>query len=142
MKSFATLIFAPPTTSAARSAFEEAAVLARMQREPEQLARAALGFGSGPAGFEVAQFDRAQVALLREALDALQGETPLRAWLLARLSVAAGLGASDGDRRAHAEQAIGLVRDAGQPAALAYALSAVLLVGLSLFPAKQSPEAH
>ena len=109
---------------AARSAFEEAAVLARMQREPEQLARAALGFGSGPAGFEVAQFDRAQVALLREALDALQGETPLRAWLLARLSVAAGLGALDGDRRAHAEQAIGLVRDAGQPAALAYALSA------------------
>jgi hypothetical protein len=111
--------------SSARTAFEEAAALARTHRWPEQLARAALGLGTGSTGFEVAQFDDTQLALLEEALDGLdEDNATLRAWLLARLSVAAGLGASDPNRRERAEHAIEMVRHADEPAALAYALSA------------------
>jgi tetratricopeptide (TPR) repeat protein len=111
--------------ASARAAFTEGAVLAREQGRPEQLARAALGLGAGPSGFEVAQFDDAQVALLEDALEAIgDSDSTLRAWLLARLSVAAGLGGSGPERRVRAERAIAMVRDAGEPAALAYALSA------------------
>lgn len=112
--------------AAAREAFEEAAASARERGRADQLARAALGLGSGSAGFEVAPFDAVQIALLEEALDALgDADRVLRAWLLARLSVAAGLNAAEDERRRHlAEQAVDMVRDAGDPTALAYALSA------------------
>jgi tetratricopeptide (TPR) repeat protein len=109
----------------ARDAFERAAAIARRNEWPERLARSALGCGSGASGFEVPPFDDAQIALLREALDALGDTDPAtRAWLQARLSVALSLAGTEHERLALADEAVAIARESGDQRALAYALAA------------------
>ena len=111
--------------SAARDAFVAAAGHARREGSPELLARAALGLGSGLDGFEVRLFDHAQLTLLEEALATLPPEpSALRAWAMARLSVALTF-AERGPRRLQlAEDAVGMASAVDDPRALAYALAA------------------
>jgi hypothetical protein len=109
----------------ARRAFEDASALSREYDRPEDLARAALGWGSGQGGIEVATFDAGQIALLREALDALGTRDPaLRAWLLARLSVALSIEGTEKERQGLTDEAVAAARAAGDDLALAYALAA------------------
>lgn len=109
---------------AARDAFVAAAGLARARGAPEQLAAAALGLGAGLGGFEISLFDQVQIDLLEEALGALPGEdTSLRAWVLARLSVALAF-VEDSNRRSQlADEAIRTARRVGDDVALAHALA-------------------
>ncbi|MGI8776515.1 MAG: AAA family ATPase [Acidimicrobiales bacterium] len=84
----------------ARSAYEDAADLARSRGRAGDLAGAALGLSSGLSGFEPSPADRAAVPLLEEALAALSGEPgPLPALVEARLSMALGGGAGVRRRR-------------------------------------------
>lgn len=111
---------------AAREALLEAAGPARELGRPDLLARAALGLGTGPVGFEVDLDDRQQVDLLTEARAALGAGSPaLRAAVTARLSLAAGLVDPVGRRLALAEEAVETAREAGDPATLAVALAAL-----------------
>ena len=71
----------------AREAFLQAADIARKRSAPVQLARAALGIGTGMAAS--GKVDELQVSILKEALSAMSEEdTALRARLLAQLSLA------------------------------------------------------
>ena len=109
----------------AREAFVEAAEMGRRGDDPDLFARAALGFASGLSGFEVRLWDRAQTDLLEEALVRLGPDDSVpRAQVLARLSVALSFTASDSRRRELAEEAVGMARRVGDPAALAGALAA------------------
>jgi hypothetical protein len=110
---------------ASRTTFLEAARLAADQRRPEDLATAALGLGGGVAGFEVPIADEEQVGLLRRAEMLLpDGDSPLRAAVLARLSVAlTGLG-TERDRRDLAERAVVMAERCGDPAVTVAALAA------------------
>ncbi|WP_166352576.1 ATP-binding protein [Phytoactinopolyspora limicola] len=109
---------------AAASAYEEVAASARRRNRPAELARAALGFGAGLSGFEVRLFDQHQLDLLREALDVLGDDEPeLRAWVLARLSVAESFVVADQLRVDHSKEALELAREIGDSKLLAYALS-------------------
>jgi tetratricopeptide (TPR) repeat protein len=109
----------------ARDAYVRAAELARQRADAQQLAEAALGLGAGLAGFEVHLFDRSQIELLEEALRELEpGDSRLRAWLLARLSVALSFVESDQRRRELSEEAVTMARRVGDGAALGYALAA------------------
>ncbi|MEU9394943.1 AAA family ATPase [Streptomyces sp. NPDC048324] len=111
---------------AAREALLEAAGPARELGRADLLARAALGLGTGPVGFEVDLDDRQQVDLLTEARAALGADSPaLRAAVTARLSLAAGLVEPVGRRLALAEEAVETAREAGDPATLAVALAAL-----------------
>ena len=70
----------------ARSAFLEAAALAKREHMPEALARAAVGYG-GRTVWARAGHDPRLIALLQDALAALPPrDSPLRVRLLARLS--------------------------------------------------------
>lgn len=110
----------------ARDDFLRSAALARDAGSPELLARAALGLGSGPAGFEVALLDREQVDLLEEARASLPSDAAgLLSMTTARLSVAATVTDSAANRLALAQEAVRLARQAGDDPALAYALSAL-----------------
>jgi hypothetical protein len=73
----------------ARDTCAEAARLAQDAGRAEDLARAALGMGTGLGGSEVRLYDEHQIVLLEQALDLLpNADTALRAAVLARLSVA------------------------------------------------------
>src|SRR5207248_1607619 len=102
----------------ARQTYQQAAAVARSKRSTDQLARAALGMGSGPTGFEVALLDRGQLDLLEEVLATL-GDQPsaLRAWVLARLSVALSYTDSVERRLALSEEAVEVARRSGDAAA-------------------------
>ena len=105
----------------ARAAYEGAARLARQHGWPDRLARAALGVGSGPGGFEVPPLDRDQISLLEEAASIATGTQ--RAQVIARLSVALSLGA-DAERRARlSAEAISAARLADDAVTLGYALA-------------------
>jgi tetratricopeptide (TPR) repeat protein len=109
---------------AAREAYQEAAAIARRRGDPEQLARAALGLGAGLGGFEVRLLDPVQVQLLEEALRTLDPEpSTLRAWVLARLSVALSFMEAEARRQALSEDAVAMARQLGDPAVLGYALA-------------------
>jgi tetratricopeptide (TPR) repeat protein len=109
---------------AARVAFDEAAAEARRRGRADQLAQAALGFGAGLGGFEVTLFDQHQITLLEEALRALGPEdSRLRAWTLARLSVALSFVAPQPRRHELSEAAVDMARRLGDLRALAYALA-------------------
>lgn len=109
---------------AARDAFVAAAGLARARGDSEQLAAAALGLGTGLGGFEISLFDQVQIDLLEEALGALPAEdASVRAWVLARLSVALAF-VENSDRRSElADEAISTARRVGDDVALAHALA-------------------
>jgi DNA-binding SARP family transcriptional activator len=119
--------------SNARDAFLRAAALARATGSAEDLAAAALGYG-GRIVWTRAAGDRLMIALLEEALDAL-GErvTTWRARVLARLAGALR-DELDPARRVHlGELAVSVAREAGDPAALAYALNG-LSAGMQALP--------
>ncbi len=109
----------------ARRANLAALALAREGADAGLMAAAALGLGSGPAGFEVPLFDAEQVAGLEDALDLVGGaDAALRAALLARLATASTYTADEERRRALAGEAVGLARASGDDAALAVTLAA------------------
>ncbi|MFE2263112.1 ATP-binding protein [Streptomyces griseosporeus] len=113
---------------AARAALLRAARLARDARRPDQLARAALGLGTGPVGFEVDLEDREQLDLLTEARAALAADpapSALRAAVTARLSLASALVEPEAQRVTWAEEAVCEARAAGDPATLGPALAAL-----------------
>lgn len=114
--------------AAARSALLRAAALARRAGRPDLLARAALGLGTGPVGFEVDVADREQVDLLGEARAALADDperAALRAAVTARLSLAAALLEPEGRRVALAEEAVATARTVGAATTLGPALAAL-----------------
>ena len=108
-----------------RATFGAAVEIARRTGRHEDLARAALGLGAGLGGFEVRLHDRHQIDLLEEALRVLPDtDSALRAWVLARLSVAASFSdISDVDRVEMSRAAVDMARRIGDAGALAYALS-------------------
>jgi predicted ATPase len=105
----------------AREVFLQAADIARKREAPEQLARAALGIGSGVAA--AGRVDEVQVSILKEALGALnESEPALRARLLSQLSLA--LYYSPDLREAINQRAVELARRVDDPAAIVAALYA------------------
>jgi tetratricopeptide (TPR) repeat protein len=101
----------------------QAAEIARRLGAPEQLARAALGFGERQV--EGGLVNRELVALLHEALDGLSPQdSPLRARLLARLS--AEFAFSDEPERMEplSLEAVAMARRLADPAALRAAVDA------------------
>jgi hypothetical protein len=110
----------------ARQRFLDAAALARVVREPELLATALLGVGTGPVAWEVPILDDAQTALLADALTMLPADAVrLRSMLLARLSVAEGMLQTAELTLRHAEEAVQLATLDGSPALIGQALAAV-----------------
>jgi DNA-binding SARP family transcriptional activator len=109
-------------TPGAKSAFLEAARIARDLRLPRELARAAAGYG-GRIVWARAGDDTRLVPLLEEGLGALgEDDVELRARLLARLAGALR-DEPAGDRRDRLSgDAVKLARRAEDPTALAYAL--------------------
>ena len=111
----------------ARDAYLDAAARAREAGRPDQLARAALGVGSG-GGFEVTPADREQVDLLEEALRGLDAGVPgLWGEVAARLSVALWQTGQEERRTDLAEQALAAARAGGaevSPRQLAAVLAA------------------
>ncbi|HEX2233175.1 MAG TPA: BTAD domain-containing putative transcriptional regulator [Thermoleophilaceae bacterium] len=108
----------------ARDVFLEAADLARRSGLSEGLARAALGYG-GRFVWARAAGDRRMVPLMEEALAALgEGDSPLRARLLARLSGALRDEPSPARRDRLSEQAVEVARRLGEPATLCWCLDA------------------
>jgi hypothetical protein len=109
-----------------RTGFRHAAERARRAGRPDLLARAALGLGGGPAGFEVGLLDGEQISLLEEARAALQnGHGTLVALVTARLSIASTLLLPEGRRLELAAEAVSQARSADNDAALAAALAAL-----------------
>jgi len=109
----------------ARTAALEAMAIGRASGAGELLARGALCLTSDPAGFEVALFDREQLAALEEASTALAHDTSsLHALVLARRSVALSLLLPPEQRREMADEALRLARDAADEGAVAYAMAA------------------
>jgi DNA-binding SARP family transcriptional activator len=110
---------------AAKEIFVRAADLARNLDEPEQLARAALGYG-GRWAYLRAGKDRRLVPLLESALQALpSGDNPLRAMLLARLAGALRdhpLPERRASRASLTSEAVEIARRLGDGRTLAYAL--------------------
>jgi hypothetical protein len=112
--------------AAARSTYERTADVAAAAGLASELAHAALGLGGGLGGFEVRLFDDRQIELLNAALAALPDEdSPVRAWVLARLSVASSFVRSAEERAALAQDAIAMARRLDDRGALSYALSSL-----------------
>lgn len=111
--------------AAARSAYQEAADLARSGADDEGLARAAIGFAAGLSGFEVRLWDEAQNELLEEALTRLPPtDSALRADLMARLSVALSFTDQAHRRDQLAEDAMAMARRVGSARTVGHALAA------------------
>ncbi|MGE5289362.1 MAG: ATP-binding protein [Micromonosporaceae bacterium] len=110
----------------ARAAFLRAAERARQAGRHDLVAHAALGFGGGPAGFEVSLLDGEQIGLLEEARSALpEDQAAQMALVTARLSVAATLIEPESRRLELAYDAVRRARVAGDDAALGSALAAL-----------------
>ena len=107
----------------AKEAFVAAVELARSAELPEQLARAALGYG-GRFVWSRAWGDTRLVPLLEEGLDALpEGDSELRVRLLARLAAGPLRDTlAPEPRQAIAQEAVEMARRLGDPTTLAYAL--------------------
>ena len=119
------VVLAIGDVEAARPMFVEVTDLARKNGDPAAFARAALGFAAGLAGFEIRLRDELQLDLLLEALQRLPDEdSELRAYAMARLSVALSFSASTAERAALAEQAVAMSRRLGLVAGLGHALAA------------------
>jgi tetratricopeptide (TPR) repeat protein len=101
----------------------QGAEIARRLGAPEQLARAALGFGERQV--EGGLVNRQLVALLREALDGLSPQdSPLRAQLLARLSAEFAFSDETQVMEPLSLEAVAMARRLGDPAALRTAVDA------------------
>jgi DNA-binding SARP family transcriptional activator/tetratricopeptide (TPR) repeat protein len=110
--------------TAAKSAFLDAAEIARRLGAPRALARAAVGYG-GRIVWVRAGGDERLVPLLEEALRVLGDADPdLRTLLLARLAGALRDEPSRERRDALTKEAVELARATGNPSSLAYALGA------------------
>ena len=110
--------------SAARETFLEAADLATELDLPEHLARAAIGYG-GRFVWARAASDERLIPLLEAALAASdEGDSVLRARLLARLSGALRDRPPEGSAAAVSERAVAMARRIDDRATLAYALEA------------------
>jgi tetratricopeptide (TPR) repeat protein len=105
----------------ARPALEEAAALAAKLKDGTLVARAALAHGG--VGVVIAAADPVTVRLLRDALALLDQDDPLRARVLARLSVELYY-ADREEAEALSANAVALARRQREPAALAAALNA------------------
>ncbi|HET6167199.1 MAG TPA: AAA family ATPase [Marmoricola sp.] len=109
----------------ARTAYVEAAELARQDDDSDGFARAALGFAAGLGGFEVRLGDHTQLDLLEEALVRLPDQdSELRAFVLARLSVAAAYSDTPERRGRLADEAVAMARRLDGRQCLAHALAA------------------
>jgi DNA-binding SARP family transcriptional activator len=111
-------------TPRSKQTYREAARLAESLRLPDQLGRAALGYG-GRIIWEVSRDDEHLVPLLQRALAALGDEdSTLRVRLLARLAGGPlrDLTADASRRTSLGAQALEMARRTGEPSALAYAL--------------------
>jgi eukaryotic-like serine/threonine-protein kinase len=110
--------------AAGKDTFLQAAEIARRLALPEELARAALGYG-GRFAWARAGGDQRLVPLLREALALANGlEVPLRARLIGRLAAALG-DEPEGDERAKlSEEAVAMARRVEDGPTLAYTLVA------------------
>ena len=108
----------------AREACRQAAELAERRREPEQFARAALAY-AGPLRFDqAAAMTGPLMDLLERALEALgEGESALRARVMARLAFELTFYAPERRRPALAQQALDLVRRVGDRSELADVLT-------------------
>ena len=109
----------------ARTVFGEAAQLARDARDPELLARAAVGRGG--LGVALVDVDESLVALLEEALGELGDRAPaLRALLLSRLAIELYYTGELGRARARdlTAEALELARESADVGAVAKALAA------------------
>ena len=108
----------------AREACRIAAELAQKRREPDQLARAALAY-AGPVRFETAPAVTGPlIDLLERALEALgDGESALRARVMARLANALAFAAPERRRPELALQALDLVRRVGDRSEVADVLT-------------------
>jgi DNA-binding CsgD family transcriptional regulator len=105
---------------AARAAYQQAGELARQIGSPEALARAGLGLG---LEFTTGIVDPVEVGLLEKALAALdEGDSLLRARVLARLARALMFTPQVDRRLALSEQAVQMARRLGDPATLAAGL--------------------
>jgi hypothetical protein len=110
----------------ARLCFLDAAALAKALGEPELLAMALLGVGTGPVAWEVPILDNAQTAVLADALAMLPTDAVrLRSMLLARLSVAEGMLQTPELTLEHAAEAVQLAQLDGDPALIGQALAAM-----------------
>jgi len=109
----------------ARDTFTESAELARDAGRAEDLARAALGLGTGMSGFEVRLYDEHQIGLLEEALRLLPtGDGVLRAAVLGRLSVAYAQVGQEERRLELAREGVEMARRLGDPCVEAATLAA------------------
>jgi hypothetical protein len=107
----------------ARAIFGEAAGLARDASRDDLLARAALG--AAGLGVTIVSVDEPLVALLEEALAALEPQrAELRVRLLSRLAIALAYADADVRRRTLADEAVATARTLADPGALAFALTA------------------
>jgi hypothetical protein len=110
----------------ARARFTDGAHLARATDAPEILARAVLGIGAGPVGWEVPIASRDQALLVADALALLPADAiGLRSMLLARLSVTAATPETMDAAQARASEALLLAEQAGDPSLIGQALAAV-----------------
>jgi DNA-binding CsgD family transcriptional regulator len=112
---------------AAMEAFSRAADIARVRKEPEPLACAALGYEDAllPTGRLRAGHADPSITLLEEALRALPPvDSPLRARLLAGLARALHFARAPERAAALNDEAVGMARRVGDIDALAYALDA------------------
>jgi DNA-binding SARP family transcriptional activator/tetratricopeptide (TPR) repeat protein len=108
----------------AKETFIRAANVARSLEAPEQLARAALGYGGRWVWFRAGK-DRRLIPLLESALEALPpGDNPLRAMLLARLAGALRDHGVPQRRASLTSGALEIARRLDDPRTLAHALDA------------------
>lgn len=114
-------------TTEARRAFLDAAQVGRRARDGEVLARAALGFAGRTD--VTPGVNREAVALLEEALALLPaGDSTLRAELMARLGTELYYDDDGSAPERWAREAVAMAERAGDPAALAYTLTALHFV--------------
>jgi len=107
-----------------KNTFLRAAQIARRLALPEELARAALGYG-GRFAWARAGGDQRLVPLLREALELANGlEVPLRARLVGRLAAALSDQPDDDERAALSDEAVAMARRSEDAPTLAYTLVA------------------
>jgi DNA-binding SARP family transcriptional activator len=107
--------------TSAKETFLDAADVARRLNAPNELARAALGYGGRFVWFRAGK-DRRLIPLLEDALKALPTDSPLRARLLARLAGALRDHPIPTRRSVLSREAVVIARRLGDRATLAYAL--------------------